>query len=227
MEKLMPILDARGKAAAAKNGGKYGQTDKIDAIIDYDVNPSTPDVRGGCVVYDWSTYQGDQLVEHRRTLEMVYTSPLPIPGMWAARFYQINNRADQFLRELPLMLRIMNSTKIHEEVVDQQVAQRNQQTREIGEQQTQMILQRGRDFQQEQDEQFHDFEGQMQAQEQARHDAASDYIEYIGGVRDVMDTSTGQMTQVDLFNRDAIVDFMNSAAGDPNRFVQIPLRYER
>ena len=67
----------------------------------------------------------------------------------------------------------------------------------------------------------------MAAQQQAMHDSSSDFIEYIGGVRDVCDTATGKMHSVDLFHANGIVDGMNAAANDPNRFVQIPLRYER
>ena len=47
------------------------------------------------------------------------------------------------------------------------------------------------------------------------------------GVRDVYDTRTGQTHSVDLFNVNGIVEGLNSGANDPNRFVQIPLRYER
>jgi hypothetical protein len=67
----------------------------------------------------------------------------------------------------------------------------------------------------------------MAAQQQAMHDSSSDFIEYIRGVRDVYDNQTGQMHSVDLFHVNGIVNGMNTAANDPNRFVQIPLRYER
>jgi hypothetical protein len=82
-------------------------------------------------------------------------------------------------------------------------------------------------WQDQQAQQFADHEQQIAAQEKATHDSSSDYIEYVLGVRDVYDTQTGQMGSVDLFNASGIVNGMNNAANDPNRFVQIPLRYER
>jgi hypothetical protein len=59
------------------------------------------------------------------------------------------------------------------------------------------------------------------------NNSASDFIETIQGTRDVYDTTTGQTRSVNLFNVNGIVDGLNAAAGDPTRFVQIPLRDER
>jgi len=88
----------------------------------------------------------------------------------------------------------------------------------------QAMIKRGQDFQDRQAQQFASFERQIGAQEQARHDAASDFIEYIGGLRNVYDTRTGQMQQVDLFHSDATVSAMNDAVNDPGACVGIPLR---
>ena len=76
-------------------------------------------------------------------------------------------------------------------------------------------------------ENFNHFEAQQNARQQAMHNSASDFIETIQGTRDVMDTTTGQTRSVNLFNVNGIVDALNTATSDPQRFVQIPLRYER
>ncbi len=52
-------------------------------------------------------------------------------------------------------------------------------------------------------------------------------IESSLGVHNVLDTNTGEMHKVDLYNSTAITDTLNGLANDPNRFIQIPLRYER
>jgi hypothetical protein len=97
----------------------------------------------------------------------------------------------------------------------------------MGEESERQLLKQAHDFNAREAENFNRFESQERAREQARHDSNSNFIEYINGVRDVYDTRTGQMLSVDLFNVNGIVAGLNAGANDPNRFVQIPLRYER
>jgi hypothetical protein len=132
-----------------------------------------------------------------------------------------------FDRDLPVMNAIMTSVTLNMNVVNQRMQQDGAAIRQMGAENEQRMLEEGREFRQQMDDQFNRFEERMAAQQQAMHDSASDTIEYIRGVRDVYDTQTGQMISVDLFNVNGIVAGMNDAAGDPNRFVQIPLRYER
>ena len=91
----------------------------------------------------------------------------------------------------------------------------------------QNMLARGRQFQTEQTERFNHFEAGERARSQARHDANSDFIETIIGYRSVYDRQTGQTSSVPLYNVNDITSSLNTAANDPNRFVQIPLRYQR
>ena len=66
-------------------------------------------------------------------------------------------------------------------------------------------------------------EADRQAQQQRN---AADFIETIKGTRTVVDTATGATGTADLSSVNGVVDEMNRAALDPNRFVQIPLRDE-
>jgi hypothetical protein len=80
---------------------------------------------------------------------------------------------------------------------------------------------------------------QQQAQVQAGYDAhnqqftadqlqrsrsAADFDESIIGTRTIYDTVTGQSGYANLTDVNGVVDSLNQAALDPNRFVQIPLR---
>jgi hypothetical protein len=66
-------------------------------------------------------------------------------------------------------------------------------------------------------QQFNDYELQR-----SRH--AADFNESILGTRTVYDTVTGQSGYANLTDVNGVVDSLNQAALDPNRFVQIPLR---
>ena len=122
---------------------------------------------------------------------------------------------------------VMTSLKLNMDVVTRQIEQNGAAVRKMGEESERQLLKQARQFNQQQAENFNRFESQQRAREQARHDSNSDFIEYVKGVRDVYDTRTGEMHSVDLFNVNGIVGGLNTAANDPNRFVQIPLRYER
>ena len=89
------------------------------------------------------------------------------------------------------------------------------------------MMKTARDFRDQQAISFANHERRIAAQAKARHDSNSDFIEYIGGVRRVYDRGTGRMLDVDLLNSNGIVNGLNEAANNPNRFVQIPLRYLR
>jgi hypothetical protein len=93
-------------------------------------------------------------------------------------------------------------------------------------------------FMQQQQQQFDTHEAQMaqnDAARDARNQQFSDYenqrsrnkdnqVEQILGYREVYDTQTGLSANVDLNDVNGVVNALNQAALDPNRFVQIPLR---
>ncbi|MGD0390416.1 MAG: hypothetical protein ABSC42_15840 [Tepidisphaeraceae bacterium] len=74
---------------------------------------------------------------------------------------------------------------------------------------------------------FDEHQQQVAEEENQRSRNADDWIEYAGGYRTVIDTQTGQRGRVDLSDVNGIVNSLNDAANDPNRYVQIPLRDER
>jgi hypothetical protein len=65
---------------------------------------------------------------------------------------------------------------------------------------------------------------QWAADETRKQQATANFIETIKGTRTVYDTQTGQSADVNLNNVNGVVDSLNDAALDPNRFVQVPLR---
>jgi hypothetical protein len=112
-----------------------------------------------------------------------------------------------------------------------------------------MIKQQGADIaarQQSEYEQFQQKQAQDFADGQARHDAQEagyaehnaqfqqdelqkarnkdNVVEQIQGYRTVYDTQTGLSTTADLNDVTGVVNSLNAAALDPNRFIQIPLR---
>jgi FKBP-type peptidyl-prolyl cis-trans isomerase len=67
---------------------------------------------------------------------------------------------------------------------------------------------------------------QWEADELRKQRSAADFIEVIKGTRTVYDRTTGESATANLYYVDGVVDSLNQAALDPNRFVQIPLRDE-
>ena len=132
-----------------------------------------------------------------------------------------------FDRDLPVMQGIMNSVNLNLNVVTQVQQRDGESIRKIFADKFQIMMKAGRDFQDQQANNFANHERRIAAQAKARHDSNSNFIEYIGGVRHVYDHATSKMLDVSLFNSTGIVHGLNEAANDPNRFVQIPLRYLR
>lgn len=165
-----------------------------------------------------------------RVIIMVQTSK-PIPtGQWTVREDLYFASEATAARDFPLMLEMYNSINIPQAAVQRQLDKDNKAFQAVSayfQAQNDALLAHGRQFQQNEREHFQRFELQQAAQAQARHDACSNMIESSLGVRDVLDTASGQMRKVDLYNSAAITDTLNGLANDPNRFVQIPLRYER
>ena len=65
---------------------------------------------------------------------------------------------------------------------------------------------------------------QWAADETQKQRNAADFIETIQGTRLVYDTQTGGSGYANLSDVTGVVDSLNQAALDPNRFVQVPLR---
>jgi hypothetical protein len=67
---------------------------------------------------------------------------------------------------------------------------------------------------------------QWAADEQQKSRQNADFVETIRGTRTVYDTVIGQSGTADLNYATGVVNSLNAASNDPNRFVQIPLRDE-
>jgi hypothetical protein len=217
-----PISEAKQKRA----GKGFSELDKIIEVLPADPNPLIPNSKSGVAYFAISDHVGDN-VKHMLVLNRMTTCPVVEGECWQVSFSNMRAPEATFRRDLPLMNAIMNSVKLDMDVVNGQIAAAGAAVRKASADFENQLLRSNREFQQQQEDNFNNFESQIAAQEQAVHDSSSDFIEYVRGVRDVYDTQTGQMESVDLFNSNAIVQGMNDAANDPNRFVQIPLRYER
>jgi hypothetical protein len=220
---LDPILQARTKRIS----GIEFKTDRIIESTPVDPNPGIAGAKAA-VYYTAGTRTEGTTVTHVRAIRRIECCPiLDGKDTWMVFTNSMAGPDATFDRDRPLMKDIMDSVKLDPEwFARKQKADGDailKQGREFGE----MLFRRGQEFNRQQTEHFNHFEAQMNAQYQARHDANSDFIEMIRGVRDVYDTKTGTLHSVDLYNSHAIVEGMNAAVNDPNQFVQIPLRYER
>jgi len=220
---LDPILQARAKRIS----GIQFTTDRIIESTPVAPNPGIAGAKAA-VYYAAGTKTEGTTVTHVRAIRRLECCPIGDgKDTWMLFTNSMGAPDATFDRDRPVMKDIMDSVKLDPEwFAKKQKADTDailKQGREFGE----MLFRRGQEFNRQQTEHFNHFEAQMNAQYQARHDANSDFIEMIRGVRDVYDTKTGTMHSVDLYNVNAIVDGANAAVNDPTQFVQIPLRYER
>ena len=161
--------------------------------------------------------------------------------MWFAR-YAVQAPDATFDHDLPIMMAMVNSEKVDQNRTMQVAQARNQQMQQMGQQ----ILAAGAAQRQASYEQFQrdqqtraDIHQQQMDQTQAGYDAhnqqfandqlqrsrnSADFDESIIGTRTIYDTVTGQSGYANLTDVNGVVDSLNQAALDPNRFVQIPLR---
>ena len=218
-----PAVEARAKRA----GGPYTTLDNIIEVVPADPNPLIANDKAG-VAYLALTDHDGQNVTRMRALNRIETYPISDgKSTWTVVFSIMRAPDATFDRDLPVMNDIMTSLKMNMDVVTRQIEQNGAAVRKMGRDSERQLLKQVREFNQQEAENFNRFESQQRAREQARHDSNSDFIKYVEGVRDVYDTGTGEMLSVALFNVNGIVGGLNTAANDPNRFVQIPLRYER
>jgi hypothetical protein len=215
----------------------------LERIISYeDVDSPVPGGHAGFISVASTREQNGVTTNYRavQTLQMT----MPGPGTWVLTVTGINGPEASFDQDAPVMAAMLNSLVTNDEVVQQRLEQMNQQTmqqiRDRGAAAAE-VLKAGHDkFQLEQAQRFATFQKQH-AEQQAGYDihnhqweadelrkqrSAADFIETIKGTRTVYDRQTGESATANLYYVDGVVDSLNQAALDPDRFVQIPLRDE-
>ena len=147
-----------------------------------------------------------------------------------------------FDHDLPIMMEIVRSEKVDQQKMAQVALARNQQQYQAGQQMLaaqQQQFQAMSDIYKQKAQTQQDIHDQQQAQTEAGYAAhnqqfndyelqrsrhAADFNESIIGTRTIYDTVTGESGYANLTDVNGVVDSLNQAALDPNRFVQIPLR---
>jgi hypothetical protein len=222
LKSFYPISEANQRRA----GGPYTVLEKVIAVVPLPADPAQPNAKAGVAYLSLTDHDGPKATRVR-ALNRIATANIMPGEQWQLMFCNMRAPDATFDVDLPVMAAIMNSVKIDTQVTGGEIAAEGAAARKMGDEMFQQTMQRGRDFQNQQDASFAAHQQQVANQQQAVHDSASDFIEYIGGVRHVYDTQSGRMLNVDLFNANGIVNGLNDAANDPTRFVQVPLRYER
>jgi hypothetical protein len=217
----------------------------LDKIISSTDAPS--DVKGGkraIIKFDFTKTLNGKSTAYRELVDLtVYPSLNNDPTQWVMLSQPfMSSPVDSFDHDLPLMMAMARSFKSNPERVQQVVEARinamQQQTHQMAIDQQNQQNARFQQFQADQQRRYDEHNEQM-AVTQAGYDAhnqqfydyelqrsrhAADFNESILGTRTVYDTVTGQSGYANLTDVNGVVDSLNQAALDPNRFVQIPLR---
>jgi hypothetical protein len=227
------------------NNGASFTLDQINSS--QDLPCGLPNGKRGLINYSVTRTLNGQSSHYRAQLLLVMVpfQPMgqskPVAWMWFAR-YSVQAPEATFDHDLPIMMAIVNSEKVDQNRATQVAQARNQQMQQMGQQ----ILAAGAAQRQASYEQFQrdqqtraDIHQQQMDQTQAGYDAhnqqfsdyelqrsrnAADFNESIIGTRTIYDTVTGESGYANLTDVNGVVDSLNQAALDPNRFVQIPLR---
>jgi hypothetical protein len=234
---LFPQLNQMSLA----NNGPSVQLDQIISSKDIPSHFPSPDAKAAEIVYKVTQTQNGDSQDFRVWMHFEM-SPYPGGTSW---FWFVNTaRAPDatFDADLPVMRAMMLSPKVNEEKIKQifaaenaALAQESQAIAQAGQAQMQAQRQEAQDFSNQQNARYEAFRDQQQESFQAHNEqwaagetqkqrATADFIEQIQGTRTVYDTQTGTSSSVSLYDVNGVVDSLNQAALDPNRFVQIPLR---
>ncbi len=215
-----PITEAK----ARRRGKGYSHLEQVMEIVPAAPNPYERGSKADVAYFRVTDYDASGKATPIRVINRIATAPIIEGESWQLGMTIMRAPDAIFDRDIPVMNAIVNSETMNMDVVNSQIQAAGEQVRKMGQEAEQRLLEQGREFREQQQDQFNRFEEQMAAQEQARHDFTSDFIEYISNVRRVYDNQTGETGEVPLLNSGDIVDDMNKETGDPSRFVQIPLR---
>jgi hypothetical protein len=223
------------------NQARGGPAVHLDQIVDHkDIPSPIQNGKAAVVTYDVTRTKDGVSKQYRgmQRVQMAQTGN----GMWSFTMTGFTAPVDSFDHDRKIMFAIIQSEKVNEQVVMQKMNEQQQQSMTMinqqGEADAARLNANHQAFMQQQQQQFDSHEAQV-AQNDAARDAHNqqfaDYenqrsrmkdnqVEQILGYREVYDTQTGLSADVDLYNVNGVVNALNQAALDPNRFVQIPLR---
>jgi hypothetical protein len=200
-----------------------------------------PNGKSAIVTYSFTRVQNGQSTPYRVQAAIV-VSPLTSTSWFWYTPYATQAPDATFDQDLPVMMAMINSNKVNQQRAVQVAQARNQATQQMGQQilAAQQAQDQALNNMAKQDaETQSEIHQQQQQQTQAQYDAhnqqfsdyelqrsrhAADFDESIIGTRTIYDTVTGQSGYADLSDVSGVVNSLNKAALDPNRFVQIPLR---
>lgn len=174
-----------------------------------------------------------------QALENIQIAPVGT-GAWMYCVTGYSGPAATFDHDQPVMEAIIKSENVDQEVAAQRRREQNQQQMAMIQQQADANARTHDQLMQAQNDRFaagQAAHAQQMAGYQAHNDQwkadelqksrnNDDFVETIRGTRTVYDTQTGTSGTADLNYAGSVVDQLNTAAADPNRFVQIPLRDE-
>lgn len=219
----------------------HGPATTLDKIISVKEVPAVlQGAKSAIIAYAYTqTLNGD--VEHYRRSILLTTCPMNA-GTWTWRVTGVAAPDATYDHDAPAMFAMMSSLKINQarwtQVLNAQTQSNIQAIQTMGAAENQVLAtqaQMGRDnmntqneiYQQQHQAQmdgYHQHNEQWAADETAKQQRNADFIETIQGTRTIYDTQTGAVGSAELTSATAVVDSLNQAALDPNRFVQIPLR---
>lgn len=207
------------------NGGTAYRLDKI--ISHQDVATEVPNAKKALVSTELTRTKNGKATLYRDD-EAVLMFPSG-SGSWTMVTGGIAAPAATFDHDKPLMEAMANSIHQNGDVITQR--------------QNEMLQQQAANLQQMQQAQNQQFANQQAQHAQmmkgfAQHNQQwaagqlqksrqnANFVESIRGSRTIYDTLTGERGTTDLNYASGVVNSLNTAANDPNRFVQIPLRDE-
>jgi hypothetical protein len=236
LKNMLPLFSKRSEF-------NHGPSLSLDKIVSTEEVPTQ--LTGGkaaIITYVFTRTLNGETSRNRVRLNLQVCPIGATAWMWFATSLQAPDST--FDRDLPVMTAIARSLKINQErakeVSDAENAQIRQMTAQMAQQSQQNLENNARQFQHDQDSRNRIYQEQHAAQMDgyARHNQQwqadqlqksrnnADFVETIKGTRTVYDTQTGATGTADLNYVNGVVDSMNRAALDPNRFIQIPLRDE-
>jgi hypothetical protein len=199
-------------AISVQNGGPALKLRRI--IATRPVQVSTPNAQGQRIYFSFLKVTGNN-VEHCKSIGQMVVYPLG-QGSWGFFYGSLEGPDATFGHDLPIMMEIAQSWKLNDQVVEahtqQQIAAQNRWFNSF------------EAAQKEKQDAFDQFEADTQHNQLIEARSNDNFDEIIRGYRTVEDTETGDKTSVDLGNVDQVVNSLN--AGDPGRYIQIPLRDE-